>query len=75
MDIIPTNSSNRTPLEVPYLIDKSQPYVFDNGPSAGFPERMGWDPTKELYAVVAIVGPWARAHGPGRAGFFLRPAL
>jgi hypothetical protein len=51
MDIIPTHSSNRTPLEVPYLVDKSQPYVFDNGPFAGFPERMGWDTTKELYTV------------------------
>lgn len=49
MDMIPTDSPNRTPLEVPYHIDKSQSYVIDNGPFAGFPQRMGWDTTKELY--------------------------
>ena len=27
------------------------------------------------WTVVAIVGPQARAHGPGRAGFLPRPAL
>jgi hypothetical protein len=32
------------------------------------------EPTQP-YPVVLMIGPWARAHGPGQAGFFPGPAL
>jgi hypothetical protein len=51
MDIIPTHST-ASPVEVPYLIDDSHPYVYDNKGMVGFPERMGWK-LQELREVLA----------------------
>ena len=52
---------------------------FDNNSRCQFeiatPIPYTWALSPGLHSVVAIVGPWARAHGLGRAGFFSRPAL
>jgi len=42
MDHIITPGHDPWPEEVPYLLDPTCPYVYDNGPWTGFPQRMGW---------------------------------
>lgn len=51
MDLIPVCAPNRHMLQVPYLLDESHPYVYDNGAFHDFPERMGWNKRNDLFAV------------------------
>jgi hypothetical protein len=52
MNLIPTSLSASPVDEVPYLIDRTQPYVYDNKGLRGFPQRMNWT-LQELREVLA----------------------
>jgi len=42
MDHIITPGHDPWPEEVPYLLDPTYPYIYDNGSWSEFPQRMGW---------------------------------